>query len=102
MTAGEQSTKEPQPLTVYGTRWCPQSAATRRWLDRNAIDYEYVDINADDDAAALVMELANGNRSVPTLVFPDGHSLVEPPLGLLHDVLGIPIPERRRWWWPFS
>ena len=98
----ENATHGPERLTVYGTRWCPQSAATRRWLDRHTVEYDYVDINADDAGAAVVMDLANGHRSVPTLIFPDGLSLVEPPLGLLHDVLEIPLPEPRRWWWPFS
>lgn len=100
MTISGTTDQRPARLTVYGTRWCGQSARTRRWLDKHRVDYQYVDINADPAAADRVMQLAGGNRSVPTLVLPDGRFLVEPPRGLLHDVLAVPRPPRRRWW-PF-
>lgn len=101
VTIADDSIERPRLLTVYGARWCPQSAATRRWLGRHGVDFDYVDVNADEAAAELVLDLANGNRSVPTLFFPDGRYLVEPRMGALHELLGLPEPERRRWWWPF-
>ncbi|MCC7060906.1 MAG: NrdH-redoxin, partial [Burkholderiaceae bacterium] len=44
-------------------------------------------ITHDDDAVELVMALNNGNRSVPTIVFPDGSILTEPPTSVLAQKL---------------
>ena len=65
-------------IVVYGTRWCPDCSRARRVLDGRDISYEYIDINRDKQARATVEEINNGNRSVPTILFPDGEILVEP------------------------
>jgi mycoredoxin len=49
-----------------------------RTLNRHEIEYQYVDIDKDPEARIFVQELNNGNRSVPTIIFPDGEILVEP------------------------
>jgi ferredoxin-thioredoxin reductase catalytic subunit len=53
--------------TVYMTRWCGHSRRTRAWLEQNGFDAEYVDIEADDEAAQQVEDWNGGNRSVPTV-----------------------------------
>lgn len=68
----------PEPLTIYGTRWCPDCLRVRRYLDQNKIEYRWIDINHDREAADFVIATNHGNRSVPTIVFPDGSILVEP------------------------
>ena len=65
-------------LTIYTTHWCGDCARTKSFLRRNAIPYEEIDIEHDASAAATVIRLNNGHRSVPTLVFPDGSILTEP------------------------
>jgi mycoredoxin len=45
------------------------------------------DIDRDPAAAEIVEEIANGYRSVPTIVFTDGSSLVEPSLYALKEKL---------------
>ena len=67
-------------LTVYTTSWCPFSRRLVTDLDRAGI--EFIDIDVDDSAAAaaIVQGLNNGNRTVPTVVFPDGSALTNPPL----------------------
>jgi mycoredoxin len=67
-----------QKIIFYGHAFCPQVYTVRRELDRNAIDYEYIDIRKDPDAAVKVREINKGYESVPTLVFPDGSKLTEP------------------------
>jgi len=47
-------------------------------LDQLGRTYIYVDIETDPFAAAYVMHVNRGNRSVPTILFPDGSLLVEP------------------------
>ena len=67
-----------QPILFYATRWCPDCHRARKILDARGIVYEYIDITKDHDARARVEQINNGNRSVPTIVFPDGDILVEP------------------------
>ena len=52
-------------------------------LKSSGVDYTYVNIHEDDLARQRVREINNGNESVPTLVFPDGHTLTEPGAGQL-------------------
>lgn len=67
-----------QQIIVYGTTWCPDCRRSLRVLDQHQAPYTYVNIEDDAHAAAQVMRLNNGNRSVPTIIFPDGSILVEP------------------------
>ncbi|MGD8849588.1 MAG: glutaredoxin domain-containing protein [Anaerolineales bacterium] len=67
-----------QKIILYGHSFCPQVYTVRRELDRNAVEYDYVDIRQDGQAAARVRQINNGFESVPTLVFADGSTLTEP------------------------
>jgi len=65
-------------IEVYGTSWCPDCARTKRYLDSHKIPYTWCDIEKDERGCAYVERVNKGNRSVPTLVFPDGSIMVEP------------------------
>ncbi|MDT8915899.1 glutaredoxin domain-containing protein [Amycolatopsis sp. PS_44_ISF1] len=63
---------------VYGASWCPDVKRSRALLDTSGTEYDYVDIETDPGAEALVRELQGGPRRIPTIVFGDGTHLVEP------------------------
>jgi mycoredoxin len=65
-------------LTVYGASWCPDVKRSRALLDREGVEYSYVDVEADAAAERRVRELQDGARRIPTLVWDDGTVLVEP------------------------
>jgi mycoredoxin len=65
-------------IIVYGTSWCPDCRRAQRVLDLNKVPYTYVNIEENEEAAELVVQINRGYRSVPTIVFPDGSVLVEP------------------------
>jgi glutaredoxin-like protein len=65
-------------IKVYGTAWCPDCVRAKKVMDRHAIAYSWIDIADSAEARAYVEKINNGNRSVPTIVFPDGTVLVEP------------------------
>jgi mycoredoxin len=67
-----------QQITMYATDWCGDCRMAKRWFDAHGISYKYVNIEQDDAAAAYVIQVNGGRRSVPTIVFPDGSILVEP------------------------
>jgi len=78
---------QPKKIFMYGTSWCGDTRRARRFFDEEKIDYEWVDIDQDDSAADFVKSVANGYRSVPTIVFPDGTILVEPSTSQLREKL---------------
>jgi mycoredoxin len=65
-------------IIIYGTSWCWSSKRARGIFDKNKIEYEWIDIDENEEGAQKVMELNRGYRSVPTIVFPDGSYLTEP------------------------
>lgn len=81
----EQKTK----IIMYGTSWCGGTRRARRVLEEEKIEYEWIDIDRDEIAARFVESVANGYRSVPTLIFPDGSILVEPSTYQLREKLGL-------------
>lgn len=70
-------------IIVYGHPGCPGVAPVRAMLGQSNIDYTYINIRQNADAATTVRAINNGNESVPTLVFPDGSTLTEPTAGEL-------------------
>jgi mycoredoxin len=65
-------------LTMYTTGWCGYCRRLKNGLNRAGIHYLEVDIEADESAAQVVVQVNGGNRTVPTLVFGDGSALTNP------------------------
>ncbi len=74
-------------ITVYGTRWCGDTKRAIKILDEREVDYTWVNIDKDPEGEKFVKKLNSGNRSVPTIIFPDDSILVEPSNKLLVDKL---------------
>jgi mycoredoxin len=51
---------------------------SRRYLEKNNIEYDWIDIDHDQQGEIFVLKINHGMRSVPTILFPDGSILVEP------------------------
>ncbi len=64
-------------VTVYWRPGCPFCAGLFRSLERAGIDAELRNIWEDDDAAAFVRSVADGNETVPTVTV-GGHAMVNP------------------------
>lgn len=67
-----------QTITMYGADWCGDCRRSKRFLDTNNVSYEYVDVEVDISASDKVIEINQGVRSIPVIVFPDGTHLTEP------------------------
>jgi len=65
-------------IKVYGATWCPDCRRAKQFFDEHNVQYEWIDITDNEEAIATVEELNEGNRSIPTILFPDGGILVEP------------------------
>ena len=69
---------EDKKIKFYGNSWCPGSRRAKKILANRKIEFEWFNINENIAAREFVKQVNNGNRSVPTIVFPDGEILVEP------------------------
>jgi mycoredoxin len=87
-------TSNNEMIIIYGTTWCGDCKRTRAFLDRNQIPYQWVDIDRDAEARAFVEKVNHGNRSVPTILFPNGDLLVEPSTLQLMNRFGAPAAEQ--------
>lgn len=65
-------------VTMYTTTWCGYCRRLKDGLTRAGIDFVEIDIETDETAADIVVAANGGNRTVPTLVFPDGSALTNP------------------------
>ena len=65
-------------LIMYTTPWCGFCRNLKKQLARDGIDMAEVDIEQDPAAAEFVMSVNGGNQTVPTVVLPDGTTLVNP------------------------
>lgn len=65
-------------VTVYWRPGCPFCHRLLSELDRTDLKYEKRNIWDDDEAAAFVRSVADGNETVPTVTIGDV-SLVNPP-----------------------
>jgi mycoredoxin len=63
---------------MYTTPWCGFCRNLKKQLGRDGIEMAEVDIEQDPAAAEFVMSVNGGNQTVPTVVFPDGTTLVNP------------------------
>jgi thioredoxin reductase (NADPH) len=76
-------------IVVYGTSWCSDCKRAKQFLGARGIQYHWVDIEKDTEASALVERINAGKRIVPTIVFPDGSTLVEPSNAELAEKLSL-------------
>ncbi len=76
-------------LTIYGAMWCSDCRRAKRFLDERSVPYTWIDVDQDEAAAAEVIRINRGMRSIPTLVFADGSTLVEPSNSELARKLGL-------------
>ena len=82
---GDLYTYAPSQIVLYGTAMCGDCRRARQVLTDNAIQYLDIDIDHDEKGAEFVMAHNHGNRSAPTIVFPDGSTLTEPSRAILSE-----------------
>lgn len=76
-------------ITMYSTTWCGYCQRLKAQLDREGIAYSEINIEQDENAAALVESVNGGNRTVPTVVFPDGSAMTNPSVIQVKQKLGL-------------
>ncbi len=77
-------------ITMYGAAWCSDCRRAKKVLDDSGVAYDYVDLEAEPDAADLALRIS-GRKSIPVIVFPDGSHVVEPADELLREKIAASV-----------
>lgn len=64
-------------ITMFGADWCRDCRRTKTQLDSLGVDYRYIDLEAEPDAADVAREIS-GRTNIPVVVYPDATHHVEP------------------------
>ena len=65
-------------IIMYGANWCIDTRRSKLYFKKQKVEYTYINLDEHPEFEEKVRELNNGNRSVPTISFPDGSVMVEP------------------------
>ena len=76
-------------IRVAGTLWSATSHTIKDFLARSQIPYQWLDIEQDAEARALVEAVNKEQRRLPVLFFPDGSTLIDPDITTLAERVGL-------------
>lgn len=76
-------------IRVAGTKWSVTSHTVKDFLTRNQIPYQWLDIENDSQAKALVEALGEDKTRLPIVFFPDGTYLANPDAEHLGQKAGL-------------
>ena len=74
-------------IQVYGADWCGLTRGLREYLMNSRIDYDYFDVDRDDEAEQFVLAMNGGRRRFP-LVVVEEQVVTGPTIAVLHAVIG--------------
>jgi glutaredoxin len=81
-----------EPITIYSTRWCPDCRRVKNFLNERRIAFHEVNIEEDQTAEKIVIQVNNGKRKVPTLKMGDRYFACSPYNACkLAEELNIPL-----------
>ena len=78
-----------EKIIIYGADWCGDCVRAKRILDENQIAYNWINIDEVPEANQYVLNVNNGKRIIPTIIFPDGSIIIEPSDKQLYEKLSL-------------
>jgi thioredoxin reductase (NADPH) len=76
-------------IRIAGALWSPESHASKEFLTRHQIPYQWLDIDTDESALRLVESTVEDRTRLPVIYFPDGTHLIQPDLKSLAEKVGL-------------
>jgi thioredoxin reductase (NADPH) len=79
-------------LRVLGSRWSPKTYEIREFLARNAVPYQWLDLDSaarDPEVRRLAEQSQEGAATFPVVLFPDGQRLHQPTPAQLAERIGL-------------
>ncbi|MEO1581265.1 MAG: glutaredoxin 3 [Pseudomonadota bacterium] len=60
-------------ITVYSKDYCPYCAAAKALLERKGVEFEVIDVSADQAQLSRMLERSSGRRTVPQIFIDELH-----------------------------
>ena len=76
-------------IRVAGAQWSASSHHVKDFLARNQVPYQWLDIENNSEALAMVEAAQDSTHRLPVVFFPDGSTLVDPDDRSLADQAGL-------------
>jgi thioredoxin reductase (NADPH) len=76
-------------IRVVGHRWSPQAHQIKDFLARNQVPYQWLDVEADEEARRLVEFVGLDASQLPLVVLHDGSHLVRPTNVQVAEKIGL-------------
>ncbi len=67
-------------ITMFTTSWCGYCTRLKGQLTREGVPYTEINLEDSPEHIDFVEQVNGGNRTVPTVVFPDGTAMTNPSL----------------------
>ena len=74
---------------IFGTTWSPTTYEIKAFLARNEVPYLFIDIDRDQDGAAIAAEAADGSTALPIVLLEDNTAFINPDKSALAEAVGI-------------
>src|SRR4051795_3974137 len=78
MPQSTQVTPDEGSITMFTTTWCGYCTRLKGQLTREGVPFTEIDLEANPEHIDFVEHVNGGNRTVPTVVFPDGSAATNP------------------------
>jgi len=85
-------------IKMYGTVWCSDCKRTKKFFGEQRVHYDFIDIDEDPEGLKIVEEVNKGKQIIPTIVFDDGSTMVEPSNADLAQKLGLQTKAQNRFY----
>lgn len=82
-------------VQLFGADWCPDCRRAKSFLKDNAINFEYIDVDAHQWATDKVEEINKGKRIIPTILI-DGVPYTNPNNVTLTELLSINVEKEHK------
>ena len=86
-TVAHEQTPQPGSITMFTTSWCGYCVRLKGQLERAGVPYVEINLEENPEHIEFVESVNGGNRTVPTVVFPDGSAATNPSLAQVQDRL---------------
>lgn len=73
-------------LKLYGADWCPKTALIRNYLQSEWIDFEYFNVEEDQNAREELADFYDGKVKFPTVSYGEDF-LKNPKIAVIRDFL---------------
>ncbi|MEH1926234.1 FAD-dependent oxidoreductase [Nostoc sp.] len=76
-------------IRVIGSRWSPKSHHIKDFLARNYVPYQWLDIEAEEEAREWVSYAQCDTAHLPLVICPDGSYFIQPTLTEIAEKIGL-------------